>query len=248
MEIEKAAHKIARAIKNDITFIKVKDYAENQLGYNVLFIGTERGNRELERIGATAHINEQAFTYKSTINKIIFIDKALSEAEKLFAILHECGHILLNHVDISCYEIDSYRAEREADQIANIVLLTGNRRYKRKYKTLCIVFLIFGIILGFALTYLSSFLTDKQLTEKSISDPSIVSITLPHVTSENFLSSTISPDKTEQRVVYITSNGTKYHLAGCRYIKDKTNVQAVSLNEIDDNYLPCKVCFSTASN
>lgn len=44
--------------------------------------------------------------------------------------------------------------------------------------------------------------------------------------------------------VYVTSSGKKYHLSGCRYIKNKTNIKSLSQSEAQYlGYSPCSVCF-----
>ena len=44
--------------------------------------------------------------------------------------------------------------------------------------------------------------------------------------------------------VYITPNGTKYHKAMCRLVKNKANVTKLDEKEaIEEHYSPCKRCF-----
>lgn len=43
--------------------------------------------------------------------------------------------------------------------------------------------------------------------------------------------------------VLVTSSGKKYHLPDCRYVKNKTNVKSLSIEEvIKEGYEPCDVC------
>lgn len=44
-------------------------------------------------------------------------------------------------------------------------------------------------------------------------------------------------------IVYITKSGEKYHFHGCQYIKFKSNLIPVTIEEAEkSNYMPCKIC------
>jgi len=44
----------------------------------------------------------------------------------------------------------------------------------------------------------------------------------------------------ESQTVYVTDKGKKYHLEGCRYLKDSK--RPLSLSEARKTHAPCKVC------
>ena len=44
----------------------------------------------------------------------------------------------------------------------------------------------------------------------------------------------------ESQTVYVTDKGKKYHLQGCRYLKDSK--RPLPLEEAKKNYSPCQVC------
>lgn len=49
------------------------------------------------------------------------------------------------------------------------------------------------------------------------------------------------PNTTE--TVLVTSTGKKYHLPDCRFVKNKTNIKSLSIEEaIEEGYEPCDVC------
>lgn len=56
--------------------------------------------------------------------------------------------------------------------------------------------------------------------------------------------STISENNiSNEKIVFITSSGEKYHLSNCRYVKNKTNVSKFSLKDaIKNGYEPCSIC------
>ena len=42
---------------------------------------------------------------------------------------------------------------------------------------------------------------------------------------------------------YLTESGNKYHKEECIFIKDKTNVQRITVKEFESGeYAPCKMC------
>lgn len=46
-----------------------------------------------------------------------------------------------------------------------------------------------------------------------------------------------------EKTVYVTSSGKKYHLQDCRYVKNKTNIQKFGINDaLKSGYKPCSVC------
>jgi fibronectin type 3 domain-containing protein len=51
---------------------------------------------------------------------------------------------------------------------------------------------------------------------------------------------TLEIEKTQSSAVYITENGTKYHLSGCRYLSK--SAFSISLTEARRKYSPCSVC------
>lgn len=224
--IEKTANKFAKALKNDITFHNAKNYVERQLGYHVLYIGTPDGNREMQRYSLTDYKDKLAFSYTADTCNLIFISNTLSEDEKLLYLLHECGHILANHINMDANEIDSTRAEKEANEFAYTVLLVGSRKQKTRYKgPFCISFVL--AVMFMVLTAVLVFC-----------DPPKVSQTLSRSAFTNASSGT---EEADDNVVYVTPHGQKYHVPSCRYVKGRNDIIAISPEEAS-KYDPCKVC------
>jgi len=48
------------------------------------------------------------------------------------------------------------------------------------------------------------------------------------------------PQSTATQSVYVTATGSKYHRAGCRYLK--TGTVKLSLQQIAGRYTPCRIC------
>ena len=51
----------------------------------------------------------------------------------------------------------------------------------------------------------------------------------------------LAKSKPKAVIVYITSSGTKYHRAGCRYLK-KSKTAIAKTKAIAQGYTACKVC------
>ena len=63
--------------------------------------------------------------------------------------------------------------------------------------------------------------------------------TQPQLTSHIYAQNASTTQKIES-IVYITRTGSKYHRAGCRYLK--RSAIAIDKSEAEKNFLPCKVC------
>lgn len=233
--IEKTANKFARELKNDITLHSVKSYVEKYLGYKVMYLGTEAGDREILKNSLLDHKNRPAFACETETSRIIFIDSTLSENDKLFLLLHECGHVLLGHTEIDSCEIDEKRAEKEANQFAYTVLLIGGRKQSNRYKKPCIVFavlaFVFATVSGILFFRIAFFA--PEAVEVSATDPADSAV--------SGSAGDVAPEAAENAVVYVTPHGQKYHTADCIYVKNRTDLIALDPSEAK-NYEPCKVC------
>lgn len=63
----------------------------------------------------------------------------------------------------------------------------------------------------------------------------------PSNSDSNSSSSSTTTTSKDSTTVYITNSGTKYHKAGCRYIKD-SKIKTTIAKAKKDKYTPCKVC------
>ena len=81
--------------------------------------------------------------------------------------------------------------------------------------------------------------TGKQVQENTDADTNVAASASQSAVVEN--SAAASSDTNADVTVHITKTGTKYHAAGCRYLKD-SDIE-VSLSEAKDRgYTPCSVC------
>ncbi len=68
----------------------------------------------------------------------------------------------------------------------------------------------------------------------------------PEVSEPPKTENTVTPQQPPQSTVtyYMTSNGTKYHKAGCSYIANKENLKEISSDSAElSKYSPCSRCF-----
>lgn len=216
-------NKSKSAVRRFLKSVKKIDYTNSErfaesLGYSVVFFNTVEGDITLVKCGYSEEDKDRkAFTHHKTA-KIIFINNSVSSENKLYLLLHEIGHILLNHIgDGKSHTRNNVLMDIETDAFVSEVL----NHKKINYRTVicAVVALILGIGMGFVIPV--KFYTPATTPESTV---------MPNSVSDN-----------QNDTVYVTSTGTKFHRAGCRYTKDKDCV-AMSRSEAIKEYTPCKIC------
>ena len=79
--------------------IHIRQLLERQ-GFGLVSIKSDLGRDLLEMLKLT-FTGEKALVYKSDKLKYVFYDPALNEEDLLYVLLHECGHIELEHKTVS---------------------------------------------------------------------------------------------------------------------------------------------------
>lgn len=227
MNIERAAEKFAKGFREELTFSKLKQYTEKNLHYKVLFIDSLIGEREIKKLGIKIPRTEKAITVNSAGSSIVFIKGSLCEDDKIQCLLHECGHIVLGHMDIPALEIENRKCERQAELFSYLVLSNIKRRIimRRTVKHFLIA----------VLCMLAVFLTLHITGIKKDAEQPLAIQTFAATSDNN------SQSKAEQSV-YITKYGTKYHASDCRYVKGKNNLTQTSRQQAEKTHTPCKIC------
>lgn len=235
-------NKIKRTAKKYIKANKKRDLdgAINflkQSGYEVIFFNTPTGNELIKVYGLEWYKEtKRAFTcYEEKALKAVFVDETLHNSDKLNLLLHETGHIMLKHIGEGQNEhYDTVSAEVEADAFAYEVM-----NYTHNGRTALIVFsliasFISGLLIGdIPFAYPVAVKSDFHTT-------SYVQST-PRPTPRVYVNYNDSADNI-YNPVYVTPSGTKYHERDCRYVKNKTNIKELSLEEAQIEYTPCSVC------
>ena len=175
--IDKQAKVLYKSIKGDVSAPNIIKYLEKR-GYSVVFFNTPKGDKLLETCGLEIG-DTKAFTVCGT-TKTVFIDDLLHVTDKVYALLHECAHIVLGHIGNNEIHLQNKRkTENEAEAFAYKVL-----NYSPVSKIRNIVLSVLSSLLLIAGTYFCT----EALTADSSPQMSVSADTLPEM-------------------VYITSSG-----------------------------------------
>lgn len=223
ININSEVYKLCRATKN-ISLKNLEKYVMS-LGYTVCYFndnngpGDEKINCLLEELP-----DKHAFTFCSVYEHCIFIDVKFTVHDKTRLLLHEIGHIVLGHIGntINTNNIDNIAAENEAEVFAYAVL-----HYKNRNHALPIILSIIGVFIVFLMFVYALKYKEAQIVGEFYS------------TDDNAV--ILDIDTNDQQIeYYITPQGDKYHVAGCRYVTDR------AIKITDTNVLlrfePCKYC------
>lgn len=190
---------------------------ENQ-GYEIIEYSQDNNddgiNELITRLDVYNYIkSSKAFTYCSQDIKIVFICEDLSDEEKRYALAHEEGHIFLKHLT-QVNTIDAtVTQEKEANEFAHY-LLNPSVFLKIKY------------------------LTHVHKKTVLICFSIILSTVLSAFAINIFLSKSKYCDD-----YYVTDAGKKYHIEECIFIKNKTKVHKMTIEEFESGeYEPCQIC------
>lgn len=247
-------------IKIDLLSSLLKDKGFSLLSY-------QQAQPIIEKLNLERYTELKAFTYinRDGIKLVLYKDD-LSISERNFAIAHELGHIVLEHIPIGiCGMIEKQDIvqENEADTFAYQLLAPLCILKQLKLTTVSAIeneTLLNGIyadtvflkLHGYEDTYYKKELLKqfssvrkhhKIIIISAIS--AILSLTLIITVGRVLSKPTIN--KTEE-IVYITSTGNKYHKLDCHYLYDdgklKDNVSSITLSKsIETGYTPCSYCF-----
>lgn len=214
----------------------------------------------------------KCFTYASKDMNLIFLSDFLKEKDSVVLLLHEIGHIMLDHIFNDKGLIsDNVVYENEANEFAYLV----QRQVQKRKVISCISWTAFYTIISVScITVLfMGFRTLKNDTEyddyntSDIIESNVTSIPETDTVSETSsvsgkntttIMSTTSPDTTttagttiteddysskySNEIYYVTKTGEKYHREDCYYISGHT-VVAMSLEDLEKmGYQPCDVC------
>lgn len=231
--VVKAAKRFKREI-GKITVDTLTLYLAKR-GWVVMWYTLGVPNKMIEHLHLTDYAMEElAFKYEIQAQKLVFVREDLEESTKIYCILHEIGHILLEHKSES---ID-FMAEREANLFAELSLAPGHRGWNRAVVICCAAAIVIacGCAAVFTLTK-----PQERIVEPT---PSVV-ITSGSETPTPAPDSvpTSEPEDLSETVIF-TTGGEKYHKPNCVYVRNKTNVIK---GTVEDALVlgkePCSVCF-----
>lgn len=116
---QKLAQEILRKYKLSKPSLDDALFIIQEQGYEIIDFDPSSNNDLFQELSLDKDITRQgAFLYRNNKVKLLFIRETLDEREKLYAVAHEIGHILCNHVQ----DETSVNEEYEANEFAHYFL------------------------------------------------------------------------------------------------------------------------------
>lgn len=203
--------------KQEINFRTLQAWTEKQ-GYTVVEFNHIFNDAPVAELIEALHLSEltarsRGFTYADRSYRIVFVHEDLSEAEKLLVLAHEIGHIYCGHMAVGSVIGSDVREEYEANEFAHYLLHESGIRRL------------------------------VHVAEKHKKAVIVSLICLALIVAAGITFAVIQREKRYYREYYITETGSKYHKKNCIFVKDKTNVSRLTLEEFESgSYEPCSIC------
>lgn len=208
----------------DVTYSALKQTAEKQ-GYTVVeFNHISNGENVAALINALklgAHAaTSKGFTYADRNHRVVFVHDGLSDAEKAIVLAHEIGHIYCGHMSTSPIIGLDVREEHEANEFAHYLLHPSLiERVEHKANRNKKLIAVICAALCVCL---------------------VAGIVVWRVAASH---------KDYYGDYYLSETGHSYHLRDCGYIKDKSSVHRMTVEEFESGrYTPCAVCIPDDTN
>lgn len=200
-----------------VTLNSIKNAIEKQ-GYTIIEFNSVLNDEDtatlITALGIEKNIEQtKGFTYVDQYRRLIFLNEDLSDEEKTIILAHEEGHIFCNHFIGFPILGKDVMEEYEANEFSHYIL---KPTFWQKYKTLAIQSKkIFIVLLAVCLI-------------------TIFSIGIIYG---------IQKEKNYFGQYYLTLTGEKYHRKECIFVKEKTNIKRMTVDEFESgNYQPCEIC------
>lgn len=201
-----------------------------RLGYDVIFFHPLHNSEEVQAIIDTYNLKQHIATKKSFIIvnnsvKLVFLHDNMAEDDLIHYALHELGHIWLKHLP-DTYNED--KQEREADEFSVLVRAILQYTQKRNKR----IAIICSSLILVVCVYFSH---ESNVSDTPVQNQTIQTVSTPKATPLN--------SKISDVTVVKTSSGEKYHKPDCRYVKNKTNISELTLEEgMNSGLEPCSIC------
>ena len=235
--INKIAKSFYKSLNGEVNFLNVKHYCE-KVGYKVLLYGNNTSaNAVINSLGLVIPEHRIGTIYVNTNHKYIFINDKADEFARLEALLHEVGHILLEHIN-SMLRIEVQECEANEFSLCVLKLKEQNNKFKVPKTPIAILLVaVLGICFICAIqpktmpgtaTYTTAISQNQPVEQPPQSEdaPALQSEPLP-----------VASDET----VYVTQTGECYHKHDCHTIRNST-IFELPLSEVQSTYRPCKIC------
>lgn len=218
--IKTAACQLLCDLQEDINLPDLVHYAETKLDWLVVYYNTEKGDaliRNFDPNLSNFDKKEDGFCYKTVYGKYIFLDNNQNPEQKLCALVHEIGHILLGHLDEGKIQ-NRTQNEVETNVFVKYVLFPKRLdmiRFQFSRKKIRVLSVVIAAVPISALS-LAYFMPSGA--------PAIGHI----------------PASTGNKTVYVTPSGSRYHAANCKFAGD--GAIAIPLERAKESYAPCSYC------
>ena len=205
-----------------ITLDSLKLIIEKQ-GYTIVEYNSTYNSEHVDTLIKTLNlenriIQSRGFSYADNNFRLVFVDESLTDEEKLIVLAHEEGHIYCKHLSRSSVIGEDVLDECEANEFSHYILEPTIARWLREYTSQHK-----KAVIAISLIVLISFF-------------GIIAGVIKKKESSYYGN------------YYVTETGQKYHVEGCSYIKDKTNVHRMTIEEYESGkYEPCGKCLPSVS-
>ena len=252
-------------LQMDLSFLK---RLCDKLNYELL--SYSQGEEIINRYELNNYTNKRGFTFICADIKIIFYKDSLSYSDKIFTISHEIGHIVLKHTyhGILGFDPDNEvmaKQELEATEFAYsflapcsvlnackvsstedieaLTLLDGKyaehiyaslEKYKRTSDDLDLLKQYEGFIKKHTREH-------KRNLKKFVLASVVVLLLLGGIIFA-VSSGIFSPDTNANEIVYVTKDGSKYHLRNCEHIQGRDTIELRLSSAEESGYMPCLSC------
>ena len=224
-QIAKIAKKFQRKAGGMPTFETAEKYINKQ-GYSIIIFDADNEEIKLHNLTEIAK-NKDSFVYETEL-KLIFIRQALDENKKLRLLLHEIGHILLEHLNNKV--LTAEEKEREAETFVQYLLvpIIIQKQYSLVTILVLCAALLCSVVYNFKLHTIY-----KDLSQSAV--PAFSQ--LPESDTRTVESEALQEETVQY--FYVTRTGKRYHTEHCMYAK---NAIQVSEDYATSYYLPCGYC------
>lgn len=213
-----AAAKFIREFRfYEVTVPSLKAIIEKQ-GYTIIeynnIYNDENVATVLNRLNLERNIAQsKGFTYVDSNYRLVFIHEDLADSEKLLILAHEEGHIFCEHFASAPIIGKGVVEEHEANEFSHYILSNGFSRHVRS-----ILFFHWKVI-------------------------AICAVAISLIIVGLILYGHLKDEQSYYGDYYITSTGNKYHEKQCIFVKDKSTVRKMTIDEFESGkYEPCGIC------
>ena len=202
---------------NEVTLQDLRRIINSQ-GYTIIefnhIFNDENVTKLIESLGVEEAIDKsRGFTYADRQRRLVFLHEDLSDDEKRLVLAHEEGHIYCEHLSSHPIIGKDVVEEHEANEFTHYIL---NVCAGRKFTSII--------------------RNHKKVV-------SIVAVLLIVFAIGLVVFNAIKKEQSYYGEYYLTSTGNKYHEEQCIFVKEKTNIRRMTIDEFESGeYEPCDIC------